>query len=72
MDRKTETPFLWSAIKIIFKQSYSNTDTDDVLWIVTDGSVSKRGLGATLYVMRNTKLLLAGFYSAKLRKHQVS
>lgn len=45
---------------------------DDQLWIVTDGSVSKRGLGATLYVLRNNKLLLAGFFSARLRKHQVT
>ena len=44
----------------------------DHLWIVTDGSVSQRGIGATLYVMRNDKLHLAGFFSAKLRKHQVT
>ena len=42
------------------------------LWIVTDGSVTKRGLGATFYVTRNDRLHLAGFYSAKLRKHQVT
>ena len=44
----------------------------DQLWIVTDGSVSQRGIGATLYVSRNDKLQLAGFFSAKLRKHQVT
>ncbi|XP_060576734.1 uncharacterized protein LOC132734055 [Ruditapes philippinarum] len=44
----------------------------DQLWIVTDGSVKKRGIGATLYVTRHGKLLLAGFFSAKLRKHQVT
>ena len=44
----------------------------DILWIVTDGSVTKRGLGATLYVTRDSRLYLAGFYSAKLRKHQVT
>ena len=36
----------------------------DQLWIVP-----KHGLGATLYVSRNNKLLFAGFFSAKLRKH---
>ena len=36
----------------------------DTLWIVTDGSMKKRGLGATLYVLRD-KHLLAGFFSAK-------
>ena len=44
----------------------------DILWIVTDGSVTKRGLGATLYVSRAGRLLLAGFYSGKLRQHQVT
>ena len=44
----------------------------DTLWIVTDGSVSKHGIGATLYVSRQDKLHLAGFFSAKLRKHQVT
>ena len=33
----------------------------DILWIVTDGSVTKRGLGATLYVTRDSRLYLAGF-----------
>ena len=32
----------------------------------------ERGIGATLYVTRDGKLFLAGFYSAKLRKHQVT
>ena len=45
---------------------------DDQLRIVTDGSVTKHGIGATLYVSRDKKLLLAGFFSAKLRKHQVA
>ena len=45
----------------------------DQLWIVTDYSAqSKRGLGATLYATRQERLHLAGFYSSKLRKHQVT
>ena len=44
----------------------------DILWIVTNGSVTKRGLSATLYVSRAGRLHLAGFYSGKLRKHQVT
>ncbi|CAC5379307.1 unnamed protein product [Mytilus coruscus] len=43
----------------------------DQLWIVTDGFVTKRGIGATLYINRDGKVSLAGFFSAKLRKHQV-
>lgn len=45
---------------------------DDQLWIVTDGSVKECGIGATLYVSRGGSPLVAGFYSAKLRKHQVT
>jgi hypothetical protein len=45
---------------------------DDTIWIVTDGSVKNTGIGATLYILRANKLLLAGFFNAKLRKHQVT
>jgi len=45
---------------------------DDVLWIVTDGAVKTHGIGATLYILRKEKLLLAGFFNAKLRKHQIT
>ena len=41
----------------------------DDLWIVTDGS--KIGIGATLYVTRHGRTLLAGFFSAQIRKHQL-
>lgn len=43
----------------------------DQLYIVTDGAVKRQGIGATLYITRNDKLQLAGFFSAKLRGHQV-
>jgi hypothetical protein len=45
---------------------------DDQLWIVTDGAVKNHGIGATLYVSRNDKICVAGFFSSKLRKHQVT
>lgn len=44
---------------------------EDILWIVTDASVKNHGIGATLYVLRSEKLLLAGFFNAKLKKHQI-
>ena len=44
---------------------------DDELWVVCDGSVKCMGVSATLYVMRSGSLKLAGFFNAKLRKHQV-
>ena len=43
----------------------------DQLWIVTDGAVRKPGIASTLYVTRNEKPLIAGFFSAKLRKNQL-
>ena len=45
---------------------------DGQIWIVTDTSVTRHGIGSTLNITRNDKLLLAGFFSAKLRKHQVN
>ncbi len=42
----------------------------DQVWIVTDGAVKDPGIGATMYVSRGNKLLLAGFYSVKLRGRQ--
>ena len=43
----------------------------DQLWVVTDGSVKQHGIGSTLYITRQNTLKVAGFYSAKLRNHQV-
>ena len=56
-----------SRYKSIVLRCPSNT-----LWILTDGSVTKTGVGATLYVLCASCLRLAGFYSGKLRKHQVT
>ena len=44
----------------------------DTLWMVTNGSITRRGLVATLYVSCSSRLHLAGFYSGKLCKHQVN
>ena len=43
----------------------------DTLWIVTDGAVKSRGMGATMYILRD-KLYLAGFFNATLHKYQVT
>ena len=53
-------------------RSISLPRPDDQLWIITDGAVKTPGIGATLYVTRNNKLQLAGFFSAKLRGRQVT
>ena len=44
----------------------------DVLWIVACGSVKNIGIAATLYVRRSNKLLLAGFFNAKLRMRPIT
>ena len=59
------------------KNKLSNTSSivlpkpSDQLWIVTDGALRDPGIGATLYVTRESqKPMLAGLFSAKLKKHQ--
>ncbi|KAK2569603.1 hypothetical protein P5673_005430 [Acropora cervicornis] len=54
------------------KRTMTIPQPQDALWIVTDGSVKYRGIAATLYVHRHGSILLAGFFSAKLRKHQAT
>ncbi len=80
--RQSREEIQWSdELLHAFKQAQDalkNTRTitlprpEDELWIVTDGSVKNRGIGATLYVLRDNSLLLAGFFNAKLKKHQVT
>ena len=57
-------------------QSITLPHPEDQIWIVTDGAVRDPGIGATLYVARQSatgeKILLGGFFSAKLRGRQVS
>lgn len=43
---------------------------DDQVWIVTDGTVRKPGVGAALYITRGEQLHISGVFSAKLRGHQ--
>ena len=76
-DRITWTDVLREAFKyaqtsLQTNKSITLSRPNAELWIVTDGSVKQCGLGATLYVMRNGKLKLAGFFSAKLRGRQIA
>ena len=43
---------------------------EDKLIITNDGAVTK-GIGAVLYIMRQDKMLLGGFFSAKLKPHHM-
>ena len=44
----------------------------DQLWIVTDISTKHHGLGATLYIIRDGRTQISGFFSAKLRVRQLT
>lgn len=43
---------------------------DDILSIVSDGANKVAGIAATLFALRDGKLLLAGFFNAQLKKCQ--
>ena len=43
----------------------------DKLVIANDGTVKNGGVGAVLSVIRDAKMLMGGFFSAKLKPHQV-
>ena len=78
--KKSNEVLLWDDTLIAqFKKaqdSINNTEIiviprpDDLLIIVTDGS-TKHGLGSTLFVLRNDKLLLAGYFNAQLKINQL-
>ena len=43
----------------------------DLLIITNDGAVSKGGMGSILYILRDGTLHLGGYFSAKLKSHQL-
>ena len=45
---------------------------DDQIWIVTDGAVRNSGIGATMYISRNKKIHLSGFFSSKLNSRHMT
>ncbi len=78
--KQSSDPVVWSdETQSFFKKAQESLSTHrcvtlphpmDQLWIVTDGARRDPGIGATLYVSRDGRILLAGFFSAKLRKDQ--
>ncbi len=80
--RQSSDPLAWTdGLRHAFQEAQTGLKTaktitlprpSDQLWVVTDGAVKDHGLGATLYVTRDGKLFLAGFFSAKLRKRQMT
>lgn len=80
--QQSQSDIIWSEDQCsAFDKAQSSLSThkaitlpcaSDQLWIVTDGSVKQHGIGATMYVSRNNKLHIAGFFSAKLRDRQMT
>ena len=74
--KKSADKILWDESSVdAFKRAQQHLQSnrvitlpneEDQLWIVTDGASSNSGIGATLYVMRDDKLRLAGFFSQQL------
>lgn len=62
--------FKTAQSKLQSHQTITLPRASDQLWLVTDGAVRDPGIGATLYVMRDSKIYLSGFFSAKLRPNQ--
>ena len=56
-----------NAIKAIVIPSPS-----DILIITTDGASSNGGIGSILYVLRDGVMHVGGFFSARLKQHQVN
>ena len=79
--RQSKDPIIWSdELRSAFAKAQSSLSSrqsitlprpSDTLWIVTDGAVKNSGIGATLYAVKEGKPLLAGFFCAKLRAHQI-
>ena len=46
--------------------------SEDPLYIITDAALRCSGIGSALYVLRNNKRRLAGYFNAKRSGHQVS
>lgn len=60
--------FTKAQTALLSNRSITLPQPNDQLWIVTDGSVKKHGLRATLYITRDKNIHLVSFFSAKLRK----
>ena len=61
-----ETSFKIAQDSLKFSKSVTLPKPSDVLWIVTDGSLRHKAIGATLYILRDGIPKLGGFFSARL------
>ena len=64
--------FKFSQDQLSHAKTLTLPKRSDQLQIVTDAASSKCGIAATMYIIRNGKALLGGFFNAKLRPHQVN
>ena len=61
-----EAAFKKAQDSLKFSKSITLPKPSDVLWIVTDGSLRNKAIGATLYILREGVPKLGGFFSARL------
>ena len=66
----TNEPFQKAQLALSTSKSIVIPRPSDQLWIVMDGTIKNHGVASTLYVSRDGKIHLAGFFSAKLKKQQ--
>ena len=71
-DEDTLTQFKSAQSALMATKTITLPLPSDELWIVTDGSVSMRGLAATLYLRRGSEVHLGGFFNAKMKQYQVT
>ena len=58
------------GLLILYPKTIIIPRPSDQLIIVNDGAVRDAGIGAVMYVMRSDRMLLGGYFSAKLKPHQ--
>ena len=70
--KESREKIAWSdELLLTFKTAQHALENHQTI-TVTDGSVKNRDIAATRYVHHSGQLLLAGFFSAKLHRHQVT
>ena len=79
--KTSQSAILWTpALVSTFKKAHDALDDrthitipkpSDKPVITSDGAVKKAGIGVVLHIIRGSKTLVAGFFSAKLKTPQI-
>ena len=66
-----ESAFRLSQTALSNNKTITLPKSSDQLWLVCDGALRKPGISSTLYIQEDEKFLVAGYFSAKLKKQQI-